>query len=478
MKKTLLLLLICLTTFSFQAQNKVKDSLSDAINLIDNWLEAQYQYDNIPGLSVGIVKDQELIWSKGYGMSNVEEGVEASPETIYSICSISKLFTSIAIMQLVEQGKLELDDSISQVLPSFNISQQFNESGPITIRSLLTHSSGLPRESDFPYWTGPDFAFPTQQQVQEKLGEQETLYDASTYFQYSNLGMTLLGEVIKEVSGMPYDEYVEQNILKPLRLANTNPYLPKDKWGEEMATGYSAIKRDGTRDQIDLFDAKGITAAAGYSSTVEDLADFASWQFRLLENGGKEILKASTLKNMQRVHFADPNWKTFWGLGFSVYESDGKTLVGHGGSCPGYRTTIVLEPGEKMAYIVMANAMVNPGRYASEMRNILNKGEGKKKADSTSVNLKEYTGTYNGQPWSSEVQVVPWYGQLAVVDFPSSSVASNLTLLKHVKGDTFRRIRDDKSLGEEIKFERNSAGKVTKMWQHSNFSDRMDVAQN
>lgn len=473
MKKIFLLATVCFATSTFQAQT-AKDSLANALNLIDRWLEAQYQYDHVPGLSVGIVKDQELIWSKGYGKSNVEDGVEATPETIYSICSISKLFTSIAIMQLYEQGILRLDDPVSSVLPSFNIKQQFRDSGPVTILGLLTHSSGLPRESDFPYWSAPDFDFPSREQVQQKLGEQEMLYDASTYFQYSNLAMTLLGEVIAEVSGMPYEDYVEQNILKPLRLANTNPYLPKEKWGEEMATGYSAQKRDGTRDKIELFDAEGITAAAGYSSTIEDLADFASWQFRLLENGGKEILKASTLKDMQRVHFADPNWKTFWGLGFAVWEADGSTLVGHGGSCPGYRTTIVIEPKEKLAFIVMANAMINPDRYSGEIRNILKKGMGKKDADSAAIKLQDYTGIYNGQPWTPEVQVVPWYGQLAIIGFPSTSVAEDLTLLKHIEGDTFKRIRKDESLGEEVRFERNAEGKVTKMWQHSNFIERME----
>src|SRR5690606_36369395 len=148
-------------------------------------------------LSVGVVKDQELIWSKAYGHSNVEEGVETTTKTIYSICSISKLFTSIAIMNLYEEGKLRLDDELSSLLPDFNIQQRFEHSGPITIRGLLTHSSGLPRESNAAYWTGPDFPFPSAEEVKNELANQETLYTASTYFQYSNLGMSLLGEVIE-----------------------------------------------------------------------------------------------------------------------------------------------------------------------------------------------------------------------------------------------------------------------------------------
>ncbi len=284
---------------------------ADALQLIDSWIAAQKDYMDLPSISVAIVKDQETIWSKAYGLANTDGKVTASTTTLYSICFISKLFTSLAIMQLYDAGKLRLDDNIETLLPNYDLKQQYKESGPVTIRSLLTHSSGLPRESDFPYWTGPDFPFPTQAQLNARLGEQQTLYPSSTYFQYSNLGMSLLGEVVEKVSGQPYDKYVEENILKPLRLNSTFTYIPKEEWGKKMAIGYGAIKREGTRDKVNLFDTKGVKAAAGFTSNVEDLARFASWQFRLLSNGGTEILKSSTLKEMHRVQWVDPDWKTY-----------------------------------------------------------------------------------------------------------------------------------------------------------------------
>lgn len=441
----------------------------DAFRLIDAWIEAQREYDQLPGITVGVVKDQELIWSKGYGMAEVKKNVPATSSTIFSICSISKLFTSVAIMQLYDQGKLRLDDSISMHLPKYNLKQSYKLSGPVTIRSLLTHSSGLPRESDYPYWTGPDFPFPTQQQVSEKLGAQQTLYPSSTYFQYSNLGMTLLGEIVEKVSGKPYDVYVEENILKPLRLADTHPYLPAAQWGNKMAVGYGAIRRDRTRDQIALFDAKGIRAAAGYSSNVEDLARFASWQFRLLDGGKTEILKSSTLKEMQRVHWIDPDWKTTWGLGFSVSHSGEKTIVAHGGSCPGYRTTLQLDPKEKMAYVVMINAGGDsPERFATQIRNILGKAMKEKAPKTDSLNLRQYAGRYNSQPWSSETQIFPWYGKLAAISFPVNSPSDAITYLKHVKDNTFRRVRSDDTLGEEVVFEKDKTGKIVGYTQHSN----------
>ncbi|HEX5652092.1 MAG TPA: serine hydrolase, partial [Chitinophagaceae bacterium] len=429
---------------------------------------------DIPSVSVAVVKDQETIWRKAFGMANNDEKVSASTSTVYSICSISKLFTSIAIMQLYDAGKLRLDDHIETILPQYKLKQQYKESGPITIRSLLTHSSGLPRESDFPYWTGPDFPFPTQEQMNAKLGQQQTLYPSSTFFQYSNLGIALLGEVVEKLSGKTYDAYVEENILKPLRLASTRPYIPKEEWGKKMALGYGATKRDGSRDKVNLFDAKGIKAAAGYTSNVEDLAAFASWQFRLLTKGGTEILKSSTLKEMHRVHWVDPDWKTFWGLGFSIAQQEGGNFVGHGGSCPGYRSSFQLDPKEKMAYVVMINAGgESPEQFAKEIREILSKIPKEKITKKTDINLEQYAGTYTSQPWGSERIILPWYGNLVMLGLPNDNPDEAMTLLQHVSGDTFKRLRKDKTLGEEVKFEKDNTGKVIRVLQHSNYSTRI-----
>ncbi len=480
MKKTLVsaqifLLVLVLTCISPAfSEEKEKPDFSEAIRMIDTWLEAQRDYDNLPGISVAIVTDQELLWSKAYGMADLEKKVPSSPSTIYSICSISKLFTSVAIMKLRDAGKLSLEDLVADHLPWFNLQQRFPGTGPITIRSVLTHSSGLPRESDYPYWSPPDFPFPTQKQVIAKLGSQRTLYSPSTYFQYSNLGISLLGEIVAEVSGMPYEKYIEENILKPLRLADTRTKLPESLWRGKLATGYTSIKRDGSRSMLPLFQAKGIAAAAGFSSTVEDLARFASWQFRLLEKGGEEIIRASTLREMHRVHWVDPDWKTTWGLGFSVYEVDGKTMVGHGGSCPGYRSTLTIDPSEKQAFIVMINSSgVSPSKYATGMREILKKAKDKDEEEKAAVDLEDYAGHYDSQPWWGETAILPWQGKLAMFGLPSENPGKNLTLLKHIEGDTFRRVRKDETLGEEVVFERDKSGKVFRMWHHSNYENKI-----
>ena len=136
-----------------------------------HWLDAQKDFEQLPGISLAVVKDQEVIWKTALGYSNPDEEQAADTSTIYSICSISKLFTAVAVMQLFEEGKLRLDDEVADILPWFELEQNFEYSGPITVRSLLTHSSGIPRESNQPYWTGPDFPFPEREPIIEGLKE-------------------------------------------------------------------------------------------------------------------------------------------------------------------------------------------------------------------------------------------------------------------------------------------------------------------
>ncbi len=470
MKKSIpliFLVLLCLVKLSAQDEPDLKD----AKRLLETWLDAQTDYERLPGIAVAVVKDQDLLWKAGFGFADVEDQHATKSNTIYSICSISKLFTSISVMQLRDAGKLSLEDEVSKHLPWFKIHQKYEDSGPITIRSLLTHSAGVPRQSNFPYWTGPDFDFPTIEQIKAQMKDMETLYPASTYFQYSNFGMSILGAIVAEKSGLSFNEYVEKNILEVLDLKDTRPYMPKDLLKGQLATGYSALDRSGDRKAVDLFYTDGVTAAAGFTSTVEDLAKFASWQFRLLENGGEEILRSSTLKEMQRVHWMNPDWKLAWGLGFTVRQHNGETVVGHGGSCPGYQTDLSLTPKKKLAYVVMINASgTNPGKYLNGISAIVGKAlDAEFEEIPDGMNLEDYAGTYNARPWGSESVVLPWYGDLAVMGLPSND-PSYFTILKHVEGDTFRRKRDDGELGETVVFERDGNGKVVKMWRHQNYS--------
>ncbi len=474
MRKQLFFIVFILSSIFLSAQPK-SDSLAEAIAVIDTWLDGQKDFEKIPGISVAIVKDQQLVWSKGYGFADMEKKVPMDAGTLCSICSISKLFTSVAIMQLWEQGKIRLDDSVSMYLPAFKLKQDF-ESVPITIRALLTHSAGLPRESKQGYWTNP-FSFPTEKEINDSLAKQNTIYPASTMFQYSNLGMSLLGQIVAKVSGMPYEQYVETNILKPLGLIDTRPYMPENLWGNKLATGYGGLKRDGTRRTMPFFQANGIAAAAGFSSSALDLAKFAQWQLRLLNTGTKELLKPSTLKEMQRVHWINPDGSVTWGLGFVISTQGESKYVGHGGSCPGYRTFVQIEPKTKFGVVVMVNAAgVSPEKFTAGIFKILNRYQSDKAETAKAPrSLTDYAGIYNDMDWGSEQVFLPWKGRLFAMSFPSNDpVGTNPVFLKPTaNADEFRYVRKDDLPGMIVSFERDASGKVKRVWRNSNYSEKV-----
>lgn len=457
--------------------------VAQALELARTWLEAQRAYEQIPGVSAAIVHDQQILWAGGYGLADLAARRPAASTTIYSICSISKLFTSVAVMMQRDAGRLELDDPVGKHLPWFTIGPAEGESGPVTVEGLLTHAAGLPRESDYPYWSGPDFAFPTRQQVIERVSRQQMLYPAETIWQYSNLGLTLAGEVAAAAAGKPYDDLVRTGILEPLGLASTTPDMPADQQGRRLATGYTGLGREGRRHAVPFFTAKGIAPAAGYASTVEDLARFASWQFRLLAQGGTEILRATTLRDMHRVHWIDSDFTNSYGLGFAVWRSGDKTFVGHGGSCPGFRSQLLIKPDERVATVFMANAQgVDARNYAQRLYDIVGPVvvQAAKEALAPQVadgSLDPYVGSYASTFSATETAVVKWENGLAMLPLPTTDPMNALAKLQKTGDHTFRRVRRDGTLAEPIVFEMGPDGRARRYVQHSNPYDRRAAAK-
>ncbi|MDE2784753.1 MAG: serine hydrolase [Gemmatimonadota bacterium] len=474
---SLLLLFLVPNASCAQSADPTEDPrFQQALDLFEVWLDARMDYEKIPAVSVGLVHDQDLVWAKGYGHAHPESDVEATPSTMYSICSISKLFTSIGVMQQRDAEKLRLDDPVSKILPWYDLEQAYPGGPPVRVEGILTHSSGLPRESAHPYWTGPEFPFPTREEIIDGLASQETLYPGERYFQYSNLGMALAGQIVEQASGMTYDDYIRAEILDPLGMSDTYTDIPEEHKGGRYATGYGRLNRDGMRAEAPFFQAHGIAPAAGFSSTVEDLARLASWQFRLLENGGTEILDVNTLREMHRVHWVDPDFDSMWGLGFSVAERDGERTVGHGGSCPGFRTTFQLVPAKKLAGIAMMNAQANPSDVWARMMSTVGAALESIQSDpgggtARPASLMEYEGLYESN-WG-ETAILRWDDSLISVGLPTGNPVDAMTKLRRTGDDIFQRVRDDGELGEAYIFQRDESGAIESYTVHGNFSRKV-----
>ncbi len=455
--------------------------IEDALAAWTVWVENDLGESGVPAASYSFVYGDELLASGGIGFADPESGRPADADTLYSICSISKLFTSIAVMQLRDAGKLDLDDEIGTSVPWFaSLTDAHPDDEPISIRRALTHSAGLPRESDSAYWAGPDFDFPTTAQIRDRLSTQQTLYPSGRYFQYSNLGMALLGEVVAANAGRSWSDVIQADILGPLAMDSTFTSVPEANATGLLAAGYSARRGSPDRERLSLFDVEGIGPAAGMASSAADLAKFASWQLRLRADGGDQVLRASTLREMQRVHWVDPDWETTWGLGFSVVKRDDTTWARHGGGCPGFYTEFAILPEEELGIVVLTNAIgSNHALYARKAAALLRpavKAASKSSADAPQRNpeFDRYVGVYDSV-WGRE-GIVLWKDGLAAVDLTNRAIDPDdwISPLKHVEGHVFRRVRtDDESLGEEWTFALDESGQVLSVTTHSNPSMRV-----
>jgi CubicO group peptidase (beta-lactamase class C family) len=210
------------------------------------------------------------------------------------------------------------------------------------------------------------------------------------------------------------------------------------------------------------------------ASTASDLAKFARWQLNLRADGGEKVLKAATLREMQRVHWVDPDWETTWGLGFSVVERDGSTWARHGGGCPGYYTEFAVLPKEKLGIIVLTNAIgSNVSLYARKAAAVLTPAVKAASDESDEPpkrdpDLDRYLGVYDSV-WGRSA-IVRWKDSIAAVWLGSreTDLDSWIQPLQRIDGNVFRRIRpDDESLGEEWVFELGEDGQAASVTAHS-----------
>ena len=452
---------------------RVHPEVASNLDLLCAWIESQMAYSGQPGLSIGIVHDQELVWARGFGFANVEKQGAASPTTRYRIASITKLFTSTAILILRDEGKLQLDDPVTRHLPWFNIRQRYPDAPPITIRHLLTHTSGLPREAAFPYWS--DANFPTREQVRKALPRQETSYPTETRWKYSNLALSLAGEIVAAVSGADYEEFVQRRILDPLGMTETYVRSPP-RDDSELAVGYGRRMPGGGRSVRPFTDSRGITPAANMATSVADLARFAMLQFRDRPAGGDQILRGSTLREMQRVHWLDPGWKVGWGLGFKITRDRDVTYIGHSGRVPGYRTQLLLRPAAKIAVIVLSNADdCDPLAYANRVFRwvgsaLVERAVPESEPVTPDSGWHRYIGKYQNA-WG-DIQVMVYNGQLVIVDPASSDPMESVGILAPVAEHTFRHETDDgsSSPGELAEFEVGNDGNVQRLRLGGNYS--------
>lgn len=441
-----------------------------AERLFTAWIEGQIAYRALPGIAVGVVADQELVWASGFGFADVAAKLPMTPQTKFRMASHSKLFTAAAIMQLREQGKLRLDDPVSKHLPWFKVKTAEADDPAITIEELLTHSSGLPREAAA-HWT--TYEFPTHAQLRNLTPDRQAAFPPEVRWKYSNLAYSIAGMVVEAVSGESWADYVKKHIYDPLGMSASSV----DEKVPGLAVGYGRRMPDGSRAIMPFVDARAMGAATGITSTVEDMAKFVSAQFRKGPMGSRQILSTGSLREMHRVRVLESNWTRGNAIGFAVTREKDKVYIGHGGGYPGNTTHTLIQLDSRVGVIVLTNTNdSNPSEIAMQLMNTV--GDAVAKATGAAPtpvvwdpSWSRFAGLYRGPGGDSHV--VELHERLAIIT-PNAPNLDNPIRLEPIGDGRFRYVSPvgGGPVGEVVRFV-EEGGRVIRMITGDSYVDRL-----
>ncbi len=353
------------------------DVLTDKVDK----LFSRWDKPDSPGCALGIIKNGQLIYSRGYGMANLEHGIPITSKSVFRIGSTSKQFTATCMALLEEEGKLSLEDDIRKYIPEMP-----DYGRPITIRHLLLHTSGIrdyltlmslagERGDDF-YVDGEVLDLITRQkELNFKTGDE---------YLYSNSGYFLLSVIVKKVTGKSMQVYADEKIFKPLKMSHTHFHDDHTLVVKNRAAGYSPLKKKGFRIDMTTLDMIG---DGGIFTCVDDLL---LWNRNFYDNklgkGTQELidilLTQGVLNNGEKLDYA---------LGLVVSDHKGLKMVSHGGAFVGFRAEMIRFPEQRFSVIVLANlGTINPSRLTRQVADIYLADRFKVKAEKAPIEKPEF----------------------------------------------------------------------------------------
>jgi CubicO group peptidase (beta-lactamase class C family)/D-alanyl-D-alanine dipeptidase len=316
------------------------------VQTLKPFVEREMSEKEIPGLSIAIIDDQQIVWAEGFGMADPHARKPATAATVYRIGSVSKLFTDIAIMQLVERGELNLDAPVTDYLPDFKPRNPFGT--PITLRQLMSHRSGLLREPPVGHYF--ETSQPSLAATVRSLNDTEVVFAPNTHTKYSNAAIAVVGYLLEARNRQPFAKYLKSSVLDPMGLTHSSfepdPTVISNLAKAEMWT-YDGLTFDAPTFQL------GMAPAGSMYSTVTDLGHFLSVLMAHGQTDRGVLLRPTTIEQMWSPQFPNQGGRVF-GLGFIVRSVDGHRLVGHGGAIYGFATTLDLLPDDKVGVVVTA----------------------------------------------------------------------------------------------------------------------------
>jgi CubicO group peptidase (beta-lactamase class C family)/D-alanyl-D-alanine dipeptidase len=299
----------------------------------------------LPALSIALVNDQKIVWARGFGIANARDSSRATARTIYRVGSVSKLFTDIGVMQLVERGTLDLDAPVSRYVSTFHPGGEGGSA--ITLRELMSHRAGLVREPPIGHYF--DNSSPTLAATVGSLNDTRLVYPPKARSKYSNAGIAVAGFTLETVGKKRFSEYLEQSVLEPMGLSES-AFEPEPSFSTRLSTG-TMWAVDGRSYLAPTFQLGMAPAGSMYTSVV-DLGHFMSVLFARGKTPNGQVLSEKSLNEMWTPQFAAAGNRSGFGLGFDISSLDGQRVVRHGGAIYGYATELAAMPDAKLGVVV------------------------------------------------------------------------------------------------------------------------------
>ncbi|MGE0556081.1 MAG: serine hydrolase domain-containing protein [Gemmatimonadales bacterium] len=325
---------------------------------VDSLAAAKIAAGPLAGIQIGVARGGKVIFARGYGMASIELNVPATTRTVYRIGSVTKQFTAAAIMQLVEQGKVSLDDEITKYIPGFP-----TQGHKVTVHHLLTHTSGIKSYTSLPSWEKQQLLDLTHDELLALIANEPFDFAPGEQWRYNNTGYYLLGMIVEKASGQPFDEYLEQHIFRPAGMPSSS-YCHERSIVPNRAQGYEAKDGELVNDGHISMNTPG--GAGALCSTVTDLI---RWTDALSKH---RVVSAESYRTMTTpASFGDgqttlgrPGQRggdVSYGYGLMLSKVDGHRRVAHGGGINGFRTQLAHYPDDDLVVAVLINSGGNPG---------------------------------------------------------------------------------------------------------------------
>ncbi|WP_275004144.1 serine hydrolase domain-containing protein [Promicromonospora iranensis] len=332
--------------------DRTAQTLRSIAPYLADWAAFQADYHGMPGLQLAVGRRGEIFVDLAWGKANLETGEDLTSDHLFRVASHSKTFTTVMVMQLVERGELRLDDTVGALVPELDGSG----AAAITVRELLGHQAGIIRDSsDGDFWQHQR-PFLDREQVLECVRTEGIVFEPNEHFKYTNIGYSLLGIIIEQVTGKTYDEVARAAVIEPLSLTRTGTELDPERAAEYAAGHTGRIVHGDTRRVIPHVDTRAMAAATGWYSTALEMVRYGTTHVfgdtTLLTDRSKRLVQRQestvTVRGKELGRY---------GVGIELGKVGDRELVGHSGGYPGHITRTWIDPVDGLVVSALTNAV-------------------------------------------------------------------------------------------------------------------------